>query len=215
MSKKATKKTKKKTKYGIDGPELKMLPAPYLVVGPGRCGSSTVARILHEHFKISMGYDFLPTDVKANPDGNYEDMHLVDLHKTLIVGKLNLSQWLHELQRIFHTRFQRGIPWGIKDPLLCYYLPYYLHVFFDDNPRVIRCTRNKKLVCKSMMTHWEHVDTIEFAEMCYDHRKHFLDYSLKNYEHLAIDFTKHVTDEKIIQEIQDFWPDITEIREAA
>ena len=207
MAKKtATKKLKNRVK--IDATEIPMRPAPYLVVGPGRCGSSTVARLLHEHFNISMGYDFLPTDVDANPDGNYEDMHLVDVHKTLIVGKLNLSQWLHELQRIFHTRFQRGIPWGIKDPLICYYLPYYLYVFFDDNPRVIRCTRSKNLVCKSMVKHWKDVTTMKFAESCYDHRKHFLDYSLKNYSHLSIDFSKRISDKTIIKMIEDMWPDI-------
>lgn len=54
-----------------------------IAMGTGRTGTSTVARILHEHFKICMGHDFYePTE--GNPLGSYEDNAMMIPTKELV-----------------------------------------------------------------------------------------------------------------------------------
>ena len=67
-----------KTKLTLSSP----LSSPtVLVTGPGRCGSSTVARILHENIGICMGH-YLRTGDEQNPKGSYEEcrMNIKDFH---------------------------------------------------------------------------------------------------------------------------------------
>ena len=47
----------------------------YLVVGTGRSGTSTVARVMHEKLGISMGNEFVPSN-EFNEKGYYEDVVL-------------------------------------------------------------------------------------------------------------------------------------------
>lgn len=46
-------------------------PPDVLVAGVGRSGTSTVARILHDHLGVCMG-DQLPPPDSSHPEGNYE-----------------------------------------------------------------------------------------------------------------------------------------------
>jgi len=210
MAKKtATKKLKNRVK--IDATEIPMRPAPYLVVGPGRCGSSTVARLLHEHFGVCMGYDFLPPDQDQNPDGNYEDMHIVQIHKALILGHLNYREWIFNLQQIIYNRVTKKKPWGLKDPIMSYFISWWI-TFFDDCPRIIRCKRDEKLVLKSMEKAWDEVNHIEEAKSLYKGREWCISHTLQYFPHLVVDFgtKKKISDKTIIKMIEDMWPDIYE-----
>jgi len=56
---------------------------PYLVIGTGRSGTSTVARVLHEKLNVFMGYHF-PETTDQNPKGFWEDLEFNEWNKALI-----------------------------------------------------------------------------------------------------------------------------------
>jgi hypothetical protein len=56
-----------------------------LVVGTGRCGTSTVARVLHEQLGVCMGSRFREADAN-NPRGFYEDLDALEANQRLLAG---------------------------------------------------------------------------------------------------------------------------------
>lgn len=119
--------------------------ATFFVLGPGRCGTSTTARILHNHFNICMGEHFAPAD-ERNKDGYYEDLEFKSPNDLFLNGNLFFTQYLAILER--EMRKRKGKIWGLKDPRLCYLLGFYLSI--ADNPIFIRCTRDPNKVADSM-----------------------------------------------------------------
>lgn len=115
-----------------------------LVVGPGRCGTSSVARILHEN-GVSMGHLMNRAD-RYNPAGYYEDMELLEVNRAFFRGKINEDTFVFMVRNILDNRYE---PWGLKDTRLCHLLPFYLPLLA--NPRFIRCRRPKEDIIKSMM----------------------------------------------------------------
>lgn len=117
-----------------------------LVVGPGRCGTSTVARILHEDLGVHMGNSFREPD-EQNPYGYYEDVAFRNLNAGFLEGTVPFPQFVDRLHTLITSR--RGRPWGVKDPRLCYLAPYYLAAC-PERTTIIRCRRPAGEVARSM-----------------------------------------------------------------
>lgn len=111
------------------------------VVGPGRCGTSTVARLLHD-LGVSMGTKFRRPD-QANPEGYWEDLEFKDLNEALLQSRMSISEWEHKVRNVV-----REESWGLKDPRFSYLLPYYREIYPTAN--VVRCVRPLYQVARSM-----------------------------------------------------------------
>ena len=121
---------------------------PVIVVGPGRCGSSSVARILHEELNVFMGFKFWPAD-ETNPDGFYEDMEFLEADKKFIGNKIDIYSWRRLIEQAIMKRRALMRPWGFKDPRTAILLNY-LMVYFRE-PKFIRCVRPRNEVISSLI----------------------------------------------------------------
>lgn len=154
-----------------------------LVVGPGRCGSSAIARVLHERMGVSMGKAFSKPD-DHNPLGYFEDLEFKFINQGFLSGRLNFPDFWSRLASLVQ---QRGDPWGLKDPRLCYLIPFYLSLIPD--AKVIRCRRSLDEIKASM-------------NRCYgwtgeeaDKRERMLDRI--NHPMIDFDMSEHLSDEQI------------------
>jgi len=176
-------------------------PNPYIVVGVGRCGTSTVARVLHTKLNVCMGLEFVKSS-KSNPDGTYEDIVFWLLNRKLLGNKVAFPSWHYAVQQLVMDRQNLNVPWGWKDPVTSQLLGIYLTFF--DNPKIIRCNRDKILVLQSIKKHWKR--TADAAASQYISTTACLDRILKGIDHLVIDFGKEVlSDEYIIERITSRW----------
>ena len=128
-------------------------PWPILVVGPGRCGSSTTARLLHTRMGVCMGARFQKPD-ESNPKGYYEDKDFQWANAMLLGGHQDTPQmaeefrsdprrfahnWRGHVEDVIRLRQAMGVPWGVKDPLLCHIMETYARLLPEC--RIIRCQR--------------------------------------------------------------------------
>lgn len=185
--------------------EVPHISSPWIVTGIGRSGTSTVAKILSTRFNIIMGLQFSgPT--KNNPEGLWEDLHFKEANKAFIFGDITYKYWLRLISEITEDRAKPGIEWGFKDPNAAFILGLYIGMFYK--PNIIWCHRDKDLICKSFKKcyGWDKEQTEEYYRIKYNTVKRILR-SYDNY--LKIDFkTDRLTDEDIIQRINEKWPDI-------
>jgi len=113
-----------------------------IVLGPGRCGSSTVARLLH-NLGISMGKRFREPD-SSNPQGFYEDLDFRDLNQKILEGKCSIDYFQEQLDQLISKSK------GIKDPRISHLWRYYQ----KHSARYILCTRRPQLIVRSMMANY-------------------------------------------------------------
>jgi len=174
---------------------------PYLVVGTGRSGTSTVAGILHNELNIFMGYKFPPPDF-TNIDGFYEDVDFRRVNKDFNFGKIGYPTFEKEVARIVANRLALNKPWGFKEGRMADLLGLYLGFF--ENPRVIRCRRKSELVVKSLVRCYGLTE--EFAEMFWFKRERTLDNVLSGKDYLTICFDeRRIPDKEIISLIENKW----------
>jgi len=172
---------------------------PYVVVGTGRSGTSTVARLLHENMGINMGAEFKPP-TSHNPKGAYEDVEFVIPTARYINGKMSFNDWDNHTRSVIRKRLEAGKPWGVKDPALAHILGQFL--MYLDEPKIIRCKRDKKLAVDSFRRCYGW--TKRYAEGIYDSREIMLDNTLRRIDHLPIDFgdKDQVPDDSLLLGIQ-------------
>lgn len=182
------------------GEEIKMREAipkrnnpnhTFIVTGVGRTGTSTIARLLHEHYHVPM----VENHVIANDF--YEDSDFVKLNEKVILGHISYSYFLAELEELVKARDKEHLQWGLKDPKTSYLLGTYLSIIKE--PTIIRCNRDKSLVIDSLMRNygWDE----ERARRIYVDRTIRLDNILDGRDHMVIDFSTHRTDSEIIGEL--------------
>lgn len=174
---------------------IKNTDKTFFVLGPGRSGTSTIARILHNHFKISMGEHFRPPD-EHNKNGYYEDLEFKSANESFITGQLFFAQWITIIEREIKKR--NGKVWGLKDPRLCYLLGFYL--CYTENPVFIRCERDPNKIADSMQKcyGWLRDSTIKIIMT----RERFLNRLLKDQKVFRINFDRQKTDNEIIRELK-------------
>ena len=122
-----------------------------IVLGPGRCGSSTVARILHNHLQIPMGSRFRSPD-DSNLNGFFEDLDFRDLNHCVLNNQFSKEHFQERIDQLIAKRQERwgDTPWGIKDPRICHLWPHYRKHF----AKYIVCTRRPQLIVRSMMANY-------------------------------------------------------------
>jgi hypothetical protein len=117
---------------------------PIVVTGTGRCGTSFIARILHERLDVSMGRAF-DSDF-TNPRGFYEDLSIRSLNQKMIENLTPHREYAYAFRRIVAARSRD--PWGFKDPRVLHVFAHMLgHVELD---RLIIPKRDKVAVANSM-----------------------------------------------------------------
>lgn len=105
---------------------------PVLVVAPGRSGTSTVARLLHEVFHIKMGTHFHPPD-EHNRKGYYEDLDFRKLDESLANPKpphqlIAAPFWEVLTRQSLEAKAAEDVPWGYKEPRLSFFLGYHVDI---------------------------------------------------------------------------------------
>jgi len=110
---------------------------PIIVVGPGRCGSSTMARRLILA-GVHMGERFVPGDEK-NPKGYWEDIEFAELTKNWKTSWITNKEWADRFLSLCRIRAEKGIPWGWKDARISLVIEHVVQLF----PKAIyiRCRR--------------------------------------------------------------------------
>jgi hypothetical protein len=117
-----------------------------LVVGTGRSGTTTTAKILHEKLGVCMGTKFA---LSAHDDGHcYEDEFFYACDMELMNGRLSLPLWQRLMNYRVEEREATGKPWGYKAPTMTYTLPLLLPYFLKP-PKIIWANRCKELTTKS------------------------------------------------------------------
>lgn len=174
---------------------------PYLVVGTGRSGTSTVAGILHNKMNVFMGYEFPPTN-HTNPDGFWEDIEFYRTNKLFTLGKIDYPTWKEEIAGIIVERKKLDKPWGLKDSRMADLLGLYLA--FLKNPKIIRCKREKELVISSLIRCYGHSE--EHATAFWNVRENMIDNILSGKDFLTVHFgVDRIADGEIIDLIENKW----------
>ena len=172
--------------------ELKMREANnkiFLIVGVGRTGTTTTAKILQDHFNIPMSM--------GEMSKNYEDQIGKKLNENVIMGHFSFPYFLAHLEEYVKMRTNNQRNWGFKDPKLSYTLGVFLSIIPD--PIIIRCNRNEEQVVADLIKDygWDE----KKARHVYRDRSTRLDNVLDDRPHLVIDFSKHRTEQDIINEL--------------
>ena len=172
---------------------------PIIVVGTGRCGTSTIARLLHTKFNICMGERFREPD-EHNPDGYFEDLDFRDANEAMLCGKLSAVQWYFRISQIVSLRKQSKIQWGAKDPRFCDTAEMFQGWF--ENANVIVCTRDDDLVMQSMQRCYDWFESRSAAFI--KGRKAGINV-WKRRNHVEIHFCKeHISDEDLVEKLRPF-----------
>jgi len=161
------------------------MPEPIIVVGPGRCGTSCVAGVLH-HLGVFVGSRLVGAD-ETNPYGHFEDCDFLQLNAALLRQDLTHAEWSRRVQLLIAKRRALGIAWGWKDPRTCNLLREYL-AFFSD-PIFVRCVRAPDHIEASVVrAYYERGWTADQAYTLRFRRERELDRYLPWYRTIEIDF---------------------------
>jgi len=163
------------------------------VLGTGRCGSSTTAKVLHTRLNVPMGQRFKKPD-ENNPDGTFEDLDFVEANRAVLNGFINFPDWLSIVSK---RSEERSGSWGLKDPRLCYLLPYYLALRPD--ARLIVCRRNSETVVSSWLRCYGGIK--ETIETEIERRKIFLGAFLKDRNFITLDFNEPRSEDWIEEQL--------------
>lgn len=165
-----------------------------IILSPGRCGSSTVARLLHTKLNISMGTRFRKPD-QSNPRGYYEDLDFRNLNHALLNKQIPINYFQKQLKQLINNNIE---PFGIKDPRICHLWQYYRAY----KARYIICTRRPQLVVKSLVINygWSEKECKNLLLT----RLNGINKMLEGHDALRIDFTYNRTDTELTHLLQRF-----------
>lgn len=123
------------------------------IVGLHRGGTSAIAGVVH-NLGVYMGDDlYQPSEY--NPKGYFEDKEIVDLHDRMLgnwlVGETKNAEAVYpEYQKVIRERYDTKDLWAIKDPRLCYLLPYLIRAT-ESNLQVIVVYRDPWYAAHSLV----------------------------------------------------------------
>ena len=160
-----------------------------LVLGTGRSGTSTVARLLHTKCSVSMGLRFKDPD-SANPLGYYEDLDFLEINTN---AALLYETRFRLIKQLFTERKE---PWGLKEPRTPYWWRIYRECI-DKDTKIIIATRAVHLVIQSLKKNygWSETDSLTvIRERCSG-----IEQLVKGFDTLTIDFTNNRTDEELTE----------------
>ena len=126
------------------------------VIGPHRRGTSAVAGILY-HLGIHMGDDLIGPGL-GNPTGHFEDCQFVELHNKIIGNwkdpQVNFEPHREAYTALIRERERQHEIWGVKDPRMCFVLPYFAEIAHD--VRVISVGRDSDSCAASLVARGGH-----------------------------------------------------------
>lgn len=178
---------------------------PVLVVGTGRSGTSTTARLLQERFKIKMvRSDFLRAD-EWSPKGYFEDVRMKELSRKIMADKITPTEYARRA-RDWYTNGHEDVAWGFKLPQTCYHPPEVIDAL--DPIRIIACLRERTATARSIRT-WRRGsfrldETGGYRK--YDERMAGLFKLLHGRQVLWLDFSEPRDEEDLAQLIEDYLP---------
>jgi len=165
-----------------------------IVLGSGRCGSSTIARLLHNNLGISMGKHFRDPD-STNPQGYYEDLDFRDLNHTVLSNQCSIEYFREQLNILVNSHRGR---WGIKDPRIC-----HLWQEYQKWPaQYILCIRRPQLVVRSMIANYGWSE--EESKQLLLTRLNGINKLLEDRDALRIDFSSKRKDSELTNLLQNF-----------
>ena len=177
--------------------EIMTYHSPRLViVGTGRSGTSTVARVAHERLGICMGH-YLRSPGPANPEGFYEDLLAHGIMQLILEDAISTDEFIRCVSQSHKDCKQ----WGFKDPWF-FYLPMGAMKMIDPQ-LVIRTWRPLKATVSSWLRKEILVgrtvsekDAEEFEKLCLE-REQMMDEKLGLFNVLTIRFDREVGDDEI------------------
>lgn len=172
-----------------------------LVVGTGRCGTSTVARLLQEECGVFMCQQDRQEPSAHNPQGFYEEKAFGDVFKQCTKEEQNLGHLQLVLQKLVQQKVQRHKDWGLKSNLLAYFLPMLLQTL-PEKPIIIRCHRDVYATAYS----WARVFGVSLRDCIHEinSRVGLLDMWLEGYNYMRIDFTERVDEGELLGEVRGY-----------
>lgn len=123
-----------------------------VVLGLPRSGTSAVAGILHEILKVPMGKMLMPPLAGVNDKGFFEDEEFVAAHIEIMRAHED-PQILFDIPTppddaildryaaLIRSRDANNQLWGVKDPKMCFVLPYFLNRLPEAHQTKIIVTR--------------------------------------------------------------------------
>lgn len=143
-----------------------------IILGGHRTGTSITARLVHElGFPAARSPDRLlwprPGCERDNPDGYYEDVAFVHLHRRMLRENVpatggwtnpcrddaEIGRLRHRYRSLIRIRMAHSSEWSLKDPRLCLVGDILLESLFDlgIDVRIVTCTRPESQVVASLM----------------------------------------------------------------
>lgn len=183
-------------------PKGVMIHRPIIVVGTGRSGTSTVARLLHHSLGVRMYRDqFLAPD-KWNPGGYFEDRKVKRLNKAATTGAITGVTWREQMYD--HMRADHS-PWGFKlQPLAPLGDDFILDAM--DPRAVIACVRDRTMTARSIGK-WRRQGKYKGspdAEARYDIRETAMKSLLHGHIVLWLDFSFERAESYVLERVRSF-----------
>lgn len=167
------------------------------VVGTGRCGSTTTARLLETRLGVDMGG--VSTKSTAQPDGDWETEYVRRLNWKLIDEQINRHEWTN----CFHQwAAEQTEPWGVKHPGFSYIMPELLAAFPE--AQIIWAARELGKVDAS----WRRVKPLNGVDLEVDllYRYASIPFWLKRTgrDALIIDFTERLEEDHLVKHMGEY-----------
>ena len=171
------------------------------VTGVGRCGTSALARVLHEYGIACMGHIFDTPDA-MNPQGYWEDLNVKRWVGRLFLG--NVDEFTRNVSNIHRSFGCTRLNLGFKHPYLSE-LPR--KVWLKLNPDVVYwCTRSEEDIVTSIIKRRKFRgkpgNPYEEAKYFYDLRSKSLEKNLEGLPFVRkLDFSEYRSDEWILSQV--------------
>lgn len=175
---------------------------PILVLGTGRSGTSSVARILHDGLGVTMMRTPVVWDQsgrRRHPSENIEDVAIVDAVGRCFANDIDES----ECAEIIESHLRRNDdPWGFKSTQLCRLHPRIMH--FLRPRRIIVCMRDRGQTIRSM-AEWAGANpNFETPVVLYNKRMQGLTRMLHRRAALWLDFSEQRESRELYEAIKDY-----------
>ena len=100
--------------------QIESLSSPsVIIVGSGRCGTSTLGKLCHEQLGICMGHSLKMGD-KVNPEGYYEDLVSHAMVRAMANHKDPGPYTPIVYLQVMNHQHRDCLAWGVKDPWFLY-----------------------------------------------------------------------------------------------
>jgi hypothetical protein len=177
---------------------------PFVICGPGHCGMSTTARLMHEHFGIQMGEKLTPPG-PANPKGFCEDIAFRKLNAVLRKRTVDEVTKKRRLSVLLEQKRNAGKPWGIEDPDVFLSWEFYQDALTEFHG--IYCVRSPDAALADLLRHWPGRE--REARRVFEKRNQGITRALKGRSHLVIDFNDPIPKSRLITILDRFLHGIT------